>query len=87
MGKQVFSALGGALVLSEAEGVFTLSFDEALGGGEAAGILKGQGSLVLDGKMGLQLGEKLLNSHLPPAVVPLAQVIEGVANQAIQALE
>lgn len=84
--KVIFSALGGALVLSEQAEIFTLSWDESIGGGLAAGIVKGQGSIVLSGALGLQLGEKLLNAHLPASVQALALVIEGVANQAIAAI-
>ena len=85
--KTIFTAFGGALVLTEQSGVFTLSWDESLGGGEAAGIVSGSGSIKLSGILGLQLGEKLLNAHLPVSVQPLALVVEGVANQAIAALE
>lgn len=85
--KTIFSALNGALVLTENEGVFTLSFDESLGGGEAAGIVKGTGSVVLDANMALALSEKMLNSHIPASLLPLVTVIEGVVNQALKALE
>ena len=89
--KTIFTALGGALVLTEQGGVFTLSFAEAaaVGGGQAAGVIKvqGAGSVVLDGATGLKLGEALLNSHLPASLQALATVVEGVANQAITALE
>jgi hypothetical protein len=85
--KTIFSALGGALTLTEQSGTVTLSWDESIGGGLAAGIVKGQGSLVLNGTLGLQLGEKLLNAMLPASVLPLAQVVETVANQAIAAIE
>lgn len=85
--KTIFSAMGGAVTLTEQAGVFTLSWSESLGGGLAAGIVKGQGSLVLSGTLGLQLGEKLLNAHLPASVSALASVVEGVANQAIASLE
>ena len=85
--KVLFSAVGGALVLSEDAGKVSLSWDESLGGGAAAGIVVGKGSLVLDAPMGLGLGEILLNAHLPASVQPLAAVIEGVANQAVAAIE
>jgi hypothetical protein len=85
--KTLLSVANGALTVTEDGGKVSLNFDESVGGGAAAGIVKGQGSIVLDANMGLQLGEKLLNSHLPASVQPLAQVIEGVANQAIQAIE
>ena len=85
--KTLLSLLGGALLVTEEAGVVTLSFDEALGGGAAAGVLKGSGSLVLNGEQGLQLGVNLMNAHLPPALLPLAQVVEGVALQALKAAE
>lgn len=85
--KTIFSELNGALTLTEQAGVFTLSFNEAIGGGAAAGILKGQGSVVLDGELALSLSEKLLNSHLPPTVAAFAVVIEAMVNKAIEALE
>lgn len=85
--KTLASLMGGAVVLTEEAGKVTLSFDESLGGGAAAGIIKGQGSVVLDGAAGLALGEKLLNAHLPAAMQPLAPVVEGIFNQAIAALE
>lgn len=89
--KQIVSLAGGAIVLNENAGVFTLSLNESasIGGGQAAGIVKvqGVGSVVLDGETGLKLGQALLNAHLPASVQALASVIEGVADQAIDALE
>jgi hypothetical protein len=89
--KQIVSLANGAVVLNEDQGVFTLSLSESasVGGGSAAGVVKvqGSGSVVLDAETGLKLGEALLNSHLPASMQPLAQVVEGVANQAIKALE
>lgn len=91
MAKQILSLYGGAITLNEDSGVFTLSLADSasIGGGQAAGIVKVQGSasLVLDAASGLKLGEALLNAHLPVSVQPLALVVEGVANQAIAALE
>lgn len=91
MNKQIASFANGAVTVIENEGVISLNFNESLsvGGGEAAGIVKvqGQGSIQLDGALGLKLGEALLNSHLPDSVKSLAMVIEGIANQAVSALE
>lgn len=91
MSKQIYSGLNGALTINEDSGVFTLNIAEAaaVGGGEAAGIVKvqGQASVILDAQTALKLGESLLNAHLPAALQPLAQVVEGIANQAIAALE
>lgn len=85
--KTLLSLLGGALVLTETSGVVTLSFDESLGGGAAAGILQGKGSLIVQGTQGLQLAEKLLNSHLSAGVQPLAVAAETVVNEAAAAIE
>lgn len=89
--KTIASFANGAVSVTEDNGVISLSFDEvaSLGGGQASGIVKvqGKGSIVLDGEMGVNLGKALLNSHLPVAVQPLAQVIEGVAMQALKAIE
>jgi hypothetical protein len=89
--KNIVSLANGAIVLTEDQGIFTLSIKESvsLGGGEAAGVVKAQGagSIILDSTAGLKLGEALLNAHLPAAVRPLASVVEGIANQAIAALE
>lgn len=89
--KTIASFENGAITLTEDQGVFSLNFNESLsaGGGQASGIaqIQGQGSVKLNGALGLKLGEALINSHLPASVLPLAKVIEGVADQAIQALE
>ncbi len=89
--KELASFASGAVKLTEESGVFSLSFQEdvAVGGGAAAGVVKvqGQGSVVLDAALGLKLGEALLNAHLPVALQPLALVVEGIADQAIKALE
>lgn len=85
--KVIFSALSGAVVLSEDAGVVSLSFDDSIGGGAAAGLVSGKGSVQLNGPEAIQLAEKLLNSKLPASVLPLAQVVEGVAAQAIAAIE
>jgi hypothetical protein len=91
MAKSIFSAAGGAIALTEDAGVFTLALSDAaaVGGGQAAGIVKvqGSGSVVLDAQTGLKLAEALLNAHLPATVQPLAAVVESIANQAIAALE
>lgn len=91
MSKQIVSLVGGAVVLSEDAGVFTLALSESasVGGGSSAGLVKvqGSGSVVLDAATALKLGEALLNSHLPASVQALAAVIEGIANQAVAALE
>jgi hypothetical protein len=89
--KTVFSALNGAVVLTETAGVFTLSLSEALsvGGGHAAGLLKvqGTGSVVFDAPTGAKLGLALVNSHLPAALQPLAAEVEAIAEAAVVAAE
>lgn len=89
--KTIFSAAGGAISLTEDGGVFSLNVDESIsvGGGEAAGVLKvsGKASAQLDVESGVKLGEAMLNSHLPVSVQALAAVVEGIANQALKALE
>ena len=85
--KTILSLLGGAITLTEESGVFTLSFNESLGGGSAAGIVKGSGSFVLSGTMGLQLAEKLLNAHLPTSLATLAPAVEAIVNTAVAAVE
>lgn len=91
MSKQILNLANGAVVLSEDAGVFTLTISEQaeVGGGEAKGLLKaqGSGSVVLDAMGGLKLGEALLNAHLPMQAQPLAQVVEGIVNQAVSVLE
>lgn len=85
--KTIISLLGGAVVLTESGGVFTLALTESVGGGQASGIVKGSGSVILDGNVGLQLGEALLNAHLPATMQPMASVVEAVVNTSIRALE
>jgi hypothetical protein len=87
MSKTIFGLFGGAVSLTENAGIFTLSFDESLGGGAAKGIVVGSGSVQFNGPQGLQLGWKLLNAHLPASLAPLAPVVEGVINTAVAALE
>lgn len=89
MAKELLSFTKGQVKLSITEdaGKIAVNIEEGVGGGDAAGIGKGKQSFELDAEMGLQLGEKVLNAHLPASVQPLALVIEGVANQAIKAIE
>jgi hypothetical protein len=88
--KVLLSLDGGAIQLQEQAGVFTLVFDASLtvGGGAAAGILKvqGAGTVVLSGAQALVLGEALLNSHLPAAVLPVAEAVEGIVNAEVGSL-
>lgn len=88
--KEVARFANGVIVLKKDNGKFILavSEDASLGGGEAAGIIKVKGSaeVELNAEQALKLAEALLNAHLPPALVPLAQVVEGIVNQAVLAI-
>lgn len=85
------SYLGGALVVSEDAGKVKVSISKAasLGGGKAAGLVsvEGEASLVVEGELGLQLAEALVNSKLPSSIEPLAEAGEAVLNAAVKALE
>ena len=85
--KTLLSVMGGAITITEQNGVFSLNWNESLGGGQAAGVLKGSGSIQLSGQQLLELGENALNEHLPASAVPVAKVVEGIANSAITAAE
>lgn len=85
--KTLLSVANGALTVTEEGGVVSLNIDASLGGGDAAGMVKGQASVQLNAQAGLQLGEKLLNAHLPSSVQALASVVETVANSAVAAIE
>ncbi len=85
--KTLLSVMGGAITITEQNGVFSLNWNESLGGGQAAGILKGSGSIQLSATQLLELGENVLNAHLPASAVPVAEAVEGVANAAIKAAE
>lgn len=84
--KVLYNVGNGALVLSQQGGNFQLAFSEkaALGGGLAAGILsiQGEGVILLQGKLGFDLGMKILESHSPGPLVPIevagAAIVDGV---------
>lgn len=88
--KTIASLADGKVMLTEEAGVFSLSFDESasIGGGAAAGVVKvaGKGTVQLDSLAAIHLGEALLNSKLPEAVKPIAEMVEGVAEKAIGAV-
>lgn len=87
--KTLLSLAGGAVVLTEQAGDFTLTFDKDLlvGGGAAAGIveIEGAGKIVLKGKVAFDLGMKILESHSPAALVPLEEGAAAMADGAIAA--
>lgn len=85
--KTIVSLAGGAVSVTENAGVFSLNIDASLGGGSAAGVVKGQGSILLDAGTALKLGESLLNSHLPVSVQGLAGAVESIVNTAVASLE
>ena len=85
--KTLLSLLGGAITITEANGNVFFNWNQALGGGAAAGILQGTGSIKLSGDQALHLAEEWLNGKLPPALLPLAVSIEAIANAAIKAVE
>lgn len=85
--KQILSLYGGAVTLTETDGVFSLNLNGHVGGGEAAKLLSGQASLQLDADAGLKLGESLLISHLPAALQPEAKIVGDLTIKALEALE
>lgn len=84
--KELYNIGNGALVLSEQGGDFKLTFSEkaALGGGLAAGIvsIQGEGTLLLKGKMGFDLGMKIIEAHSPAPLAAMeaagAAIVDGV---------
>ena len=82
--KTLLSLLGGAITVTEINGVVSLNWNESLGGGAAAGILKGSGSLQLAGLDAVHLGEALLNAKLPASMQGAAVAVEGVIDAAIK---
>jgi hypothetical protein len=85
--KVLASLLGGALVVSEQGGVVSLTINESIGQGKAAGVVMGSASVQLNALALITLGESALNAALPAALMPLVSVIESVANQALRAIE
>jgi hypothetical protein len=89
-GNVLASLAGGAIQVVESAGVISLVIADSasIGGGDAKGILKIEGSakVTFDALTGVKLGEALLNEHLPPAVEPLAAVVEGIVNQAVSVI-
>jgi hypothetical protein len=85
--KTLLSLMGGALVLTEQGGLFTLTFDDklAVGGGKAAGVVsvQGQGSIVLSGKQAFDLLAEMVESHVPAPAAAAVAAIEAVADAAI----
>lgn len=82
--KDLFSFFGGAVKIQEQGGDFFLAFDGSLGGGEAAGLVEGQGKLKLGaGSVGLKLAEHWVNQHAPAYLQPFLQAGEAFLNGAV----
>lgn len=87
MAKQLLNYENGLVLVTEDQGKISLHINGQLGGGSAAGIVAGQGSITLDGELGLKLAIALLNAHLPPALLPIAQLVENAGLAALKAVE
>ena len=85
--KTLLSLLGGAITITEANGIVFLNLNESVGGGAAAGVIKGSASIQLSGDQALHLAEGWLNGKLPVSLLPLAVSIESIANAAIKTVE
>lgn len=85
--KELLNIGNGLVVISEEAGKVTLAIsgEESLGGGQAAGILsaEGSGKVQLSGKQAFDLGMKLLESHVPGALVPLLETARVLADALI----
>jgi len=82
--KTLFSIFGGAVSIQEKAGDFYFVFDGGLGGGAAAGLVTGQGSVKLGtGSVGLKLAESWINSHVPSELEAFAVAAEGYLNSTI----
>jgi hypothetical protein len=90
MAKTLFSVANGAVTVIEDSEIVTLSVNESLavGGGQAAGILvvKGSGSVVLNGPLLVQLGFALINAKLPTSLVPMATALENLILKGLSAI-
>ena len=88
--KTLLNVANGAVIVTEDNLVVTLTFAESasLGGGQAAGIVKvaGNGSVVANGPLAIQLGFALINPHVPAFALPLATALENILLKAVTAL-
>jgi len=85
--KTLLSLLGGAITITEQNGIVSFNWNESLGGGQAAGVLKGVGSIQLSGNQALHLAEGWLNGKLPAALVPFAKGIENLIDVGLKTVE
>jgi hypothetical protein len=82
--KALLTLLDGALLVQEQAGDFFVTFDGSLGGGAAAGIIEGKGTIKFGtGTVGLKLLEQWVNAHLPASVQAFAQMAEAALNSAV----
>lgn len=85
--KTLLSIMGGAITITEANGVVSLNFNESAGGGKLSGFLKASGSVQMNAEQELEVGENIVIGKLPAAWQPEAQLLAGVINTAIKAAE
>ncbi len=87
--KTLASLDGGAILLQEQGGVFTLSVNEkaSIGGGKASGIVsvQGQGSVVLNGKQLFDLLAAAAEGVVPAAIKPAIEGAIALADAEIAA--
>lgn len=84
--KVLKSWFDGAVTITHDGTSVYLNLDESAGGGKFKGILKGQGSISLGVMQAAELGEQDLNKLIPPAFLPVVEILENYANQAVQKL-
>ena len=85
--KTLLSIMGGAITITEANGVISLNFNESAGGGKLAGFLKASGSVQMNAEQELEVGEGVVIGKLPAAWQPEAQIVAGIINAAVKAAE
>ena len=84
--KTLFTLFAGALLIQEQAGDFYAVFDDSIGGGAAAGIVSGKGSIKFGtGTVGLKLAEGWINSHAPAQVQPFLLAAEAYLNPVVAA--
>lgn len=87
MAKHIATLFGGMVEINEDGGKITVSGNESVGGGQAAGVVQGQEGFSFDLEKGVELAEQDVSNMLPAAVKPYAPVVFGVLNPALKALE
>jgi hypothetical protein len=85
--KTILTLADGAILLQEKGGDFFLSFDGTVGGGNMAGVIEGKGSIKIGtGSVALKAAEQFLNSVLPDAMIPIAEMLEQIINAGVAQL-